>query len=93
MKLKVNYSKQTDKFLKKNTHTVTKTKVIELIKKAALVLILKESANIDLKSLHGEYKGYFRIRYRDVRIIFSILDSGEIVIVNITAIDYRGSVY
>jgi len=93
MKLIVNYSKQASKFLTRNPQVISKDNVLNFLKKAVKVIILKQEINLDLKALKGEYKGYFRIRYRDIRIIFEITEEAEIVVIDIMAIDHRGNIY
>jgi mRNA-degrading endonuclease RelE of RelBE toxin-antitoxin system len=91
MNIVVNFSKQADKFLKKNPNSLTRKKTLELVSISIRILILHEDLNLDLKALKGEYKGYFRIR--NIRIIFMIKENGDLVVVDIHAIDYRGNVY
>ena len=42
--------------------------------------------------MKGAFKGNFRVRMGDVRIVFAYLD-GDVRIVTIDTIDFRGSVY
>ncbi|MCD6595042.1 type II toxin-antitoxin system RelE/ParE family toxin [bacterium] len=45
----------------------------------------------DVKSLKGIWKGYYRIRYRKLRIIFEIYDENKTIYIE--AIDNRAKVY
>ena len=45
----------------------------------------------DVKSLKGIWKGYYRIRYRKLRIIFKIDDKNKTIYVE--AIDNRAKIY
>jgi mRNA-degrading endonuclease RelE of RelBE toxin-antitoxin system len=51
-----------------------------------------EDSSIDLKKLKGKYRGSFRIRKGDTRIIFSISKEDELTVL-VHDIDFRGNVY
>lgn len=93
MDLKINYSKQALKFLKKNTGILDLEKVRELISKSARRILAKEDVNIDLKPLKGSYAGNYRIRYRDIRIIFELDSNRWLVWAFVKDIDFRGNIY
>ena len=88
MKWTLEFSKDADKFLKKQHHV--KNDIISEIKK----LIQKfngETINIDVKKLAGNWEGYYRIRKGDIRIIFQVNIPGKTIFID--KIDFRGSVY
>ena len=92
MNLKISYSKEADKFLKKNEDNLKEEEVDGLIVEAIRKLFKTEETNINLKKLKGKEKGSFRIRKGDIRIIFS-LKKEKILHAMIKAIDFRGNVY
>ncbi|MFZ5592317.1 MAG: type II toxin-antitoxin system RelE family toxin [Bacillota bacterium] len=48
-------------------------------------------SDLDIKRLHGEHKGYFRLRLGTVRLVYTVdPEKGQIYI---DALGYRGSVY
>jgi len=55
-------------------------------------LLKNENTNIDLKSLQGDKKGYYRIRVGNIRIIFSFLEN-QLVVVSVENIGFRGDIY
>ena len=93
MTLEITYSKQSLKFLKKNNEIIDVSKLRELLFKAARRIISKEDVNVDLIPMKGEFLGLFRIRYRNIRIIFQIDSDNQITVVFVETIDFRGSVY
>lgn len=97
MILKILYSKQAKKFLDKNKAVISEEKVESLALKAVRKIVKSEDINIDLKALKGDWKGYYRIRFGNIRIIFNLenkTDESNITIVFFTnEIDYRGNVY
>jgi len=90
--VKINYSKKSDKFLKKNQSVITQKEVSELVILSLRKIILSENLNIDLKMMRGNYKGYYRIRKGNVRIVFQ-LKQNEIIIASVMTIGFRGGVY
>ena len=92
MNLKISYSKEADKFLKKNEDNLKEEEVDGLIVEAIRKLFKTEETNINLKKLKGKEKGSFRIRKGDIRIIFS-LKKEKILHAMIKTIDFRGNVY
>ena len=91
MNLKISYSKEAGKFLKKNEDNL-KEEVDGLIVEAIRKLFETEETNINLKKLKGKEKGSFRIRKGDIRIVFS-LKKEKILHAMIKTIDFRGNVY
>ena len=92
MNLKISYSKEADKFLKKNKDTLKEAETDELIIEAIRKLFKIEETNIDLKKLKGGERGSFRIRKGDIRIVFS-LKKEKMLHAMIKTIDFRGNVY
>ena len=92
MNLKISYSKEADKFLKKNKDKLKEAETDELIIEAIRKLFIIEETNIDLKKLKGRERGSFRIRKGDIRIVFSFKKE-KILHAMIKTIDFRGNVY
>ncbi|MCF6365043.1 MAG: hypothetical protein L3J35_02465 [Bacteroidales bacterium] len=92
MTVKINYSKKSDKFLKKNQSVISQKEVSELVIFSLRRIILSEDINIDLKMMRGNYKGYYRIRKGNIRIVFQ-LEQNEIIIASVMTIGFRGDVY
>ena len=92
MNLKISYSKEADKFLKRNRDNITEDEVDSLIIIATRKILKIEEAHVDLKKLKGRYRGSFRIRKGDIRIIFS-LKKEDTPIAFVQDIDFRGNVY
>ena len=65
MKWTVRYSKQTSKFLEKNSIDSLDSDIRKAIKK----VVIMENTNINIKKMKGEWKGFYRIRQGDLRII------------------------
>jgi len=57
MNLKISYSKEADKFLKKNKDKLKEAETDELIIEAIRKLFIIEETNIDLKKLKGRERG------------------------------------
>lgn len=88
MKWKIDFSKDSLKFLEQNN---LKDGVI--IDKVRLVLqkFKGESVNINIKKLSGKWEGFYRIRSGKLRIILEF--QFENYRVYIERVDWRGSVY
>jgi len=52
---------------------------------------IKNDEGADIKKLHGEYKGHYRLRIGKIRIIFKIDFEGQLIYVK--KADFRGDVY
>jgi mRNA interferase RelE/StbE len=52
---------------------------------------IKKEEGADIKKLHGEYKGSYRLRIGKIRIIFKIDFEGQIIYVK--KADFRGGIY
>ena len=90
--LQIRYERKAEKFLVKNQNKITNEEAKELIIKAVSRLAGKDE-NIDIVKMKGEFKGYFRIRKNDLRIIFSIYEDENTIVVTVANIDFRGNVY
>lgn len=91
MNIRICYSRSAKKFIEKNSDKISQQKVNELILRA-IQKILGSNINIDIKKLEGKYKGLYRIRTGNIRIIFSIR-TGVIHIVVVEDIGFRGNIY
>jgi len=88
MRWKIDVSRNADKFFTKNNLTVDEVK--DLISRA-IRYFQGEDINIDIKKLKGEWKGFYRIRSGDIRVIAEF--NFESSVVFIEEIDRRGRVY
>ena len=88
--LQINFERKADKFFDKEN--ISKGLVSGLIVKAVRKLA-GQNENVDVKHLKGEYKGYLRIRKGNLRIVFKIAEDGNLIIVTVSNIDFRGSIY
>jgi mRNA interferase RelE/StbE len=86
------FSKQAQKFLERNAPRLTRDEAEAAVVKAIRRITHEEINSADVIPMKGQYKGYFRVRIGTVRIVFAYLD-GDIRIVDIDTIDFRGSVY
>lgn len=87
MKWTVRYSKQTSKFLEKNSIDSLDNDIRKAIKK----VVIKENTNIDIKKMKGDWKGFYRIRQGDLKIIIKF--EAENKIVYVYRIGWRGNIY
>jgi mRNA interferase RelE/StbE len=87
---KIVISKQSDKFLDKNSSEV-KGKIISKIRNLRDWLENREKLTIDLKKLKGDYTEFYRIRSGNIRIIISIDNQNHII--RIQNINFRESIY
>jgi mRNA interferase RelE/StbE len=87
MKWTVEYSRDADRFMQAEAIQDDCKKLIE----GFLRKLQGGSVNIDVKKLKGRWKGYFRIRKRRLRIIFSI-DTGSRFLY-VERVDFRGDAY
>ncbi len=90
--LQIRYERKAEKFLLRNQNKITDKETRELIIKAVGKFMGKDE-NIDIVKMKGEFEGYFRIRKNDLRIIFSIYEDENTIVVTVANIDFRGSVY
>lgn len=88
--LQIQYERKAEKFFDKGK--INRDEVSELIIRAVRKLS-GQNENIDVKHLKGELRGYLRIRKGDLRIIFRAVEDESLIIVTVSNIDFRGSVY
>ena len=88
MKWRIDFSKDSLKFLEKNN--LKEDFLIEKIK-LALRKFKGEDINIDIKKLRGKWEGFYRIRFGKLRIIAEF--QFEYYRAYIERIDWRGSAY
>ena len=86
------FSKQSERFLRKNTSRLTRTEVETAVIKSIQRITHEEVNSADVIEMKGRGKGVFRTRFGGIRIVFSYLE-GAVRIVTIDTIDFRGSVY
>jgi mRNA-degrading endonuclease RelE of RelBE toxin-antitoxin system len=86
------YSKNAEAFIEKNTALLDYSTSNTLLIKAMRSLLHIESSNIDLKMLKGTSSPVYRIRKGSIRILFRY-ENGEIIVVHVETIDFRGNVY
>ncbi|MDR3625627.1 MAG: hypothetical protein P4L45_02275, partial [Ignavibacteriaceae bacterium] len=74
--LQIQFERKSEKFF--NKRSAGKDEINELIIRAVKKLS-GHNENIDLKQLQGEFKGYFRIRKNDLRIIFKVIEDENLI--------------
>jgi mRNA interferase RelE/StbE len=68
MKWEIGFSKEAEKFLKReNLRSETIGEIVKFLKR-----LRGESVSVDVKKLKGDWQGYYRIRKGKVRIIFEL---------------------
>lgn len=90
--INISYSKSSKKFLAKNQHTITEDKTDDLIIRAVKNIVYKQNENVDVVRMVNYRPNHYRIRSGKIRIIFTIIN-GEINIVDVVDIDFRGKIY
>ena len=91
MNVRIDYSKQAIKYLKKN-NKLSKEKCTLLLHLALKRIFLNELSSVDIKKLQGK-ESMYRIRYGDMRIIFSVNEDGQVLVAFVLLILPRGDVY
>ncbi|MGF1536269.1 MAG: type II toxin-antitoxin system RelE/ParE family toxin [Elainellaceae cyanobacterium] len=92
--MEVQFSKRAVKFLKKvdlQTAERVRQKIFQLYTALAEDGIIPFT-ELDIKKLKGQWEGYFRLRVGQIRVIFTLVE-GEIAILLIYDIDFRGDIY
>ncbi len=89
--ISIRFNRQSKKFILQHKSVFDIDRVYRLIINSVKKLN-NQDINIDIKELKGKFQGLYRIRKGDLRIIFRYY-KGEIHIVNIEKIDFRGDVY
>lgn len=92
MNYKIVINKTSRKYLD-NLELKTKQKILNKISLTKDWLESKSVLMTDIKSMQGDWKGYFRLRVGKYRIIFKLESNNEIRIMFIENIDNRGDIY
>ena len=92
MNYKIIINKTSSKYLN-NLDLKTKEKILQKIKSTKEWLESKSNIMPDIKSMQGEWKGYYRLRVGNYRVIFRVESNSEIRIMFIESIDNRGDIY
>ena len=72
--------------MKKNIHDEVRNEIRKFLLK-----MNGENINVDLRKLVGNWKGYYRIRIGQIRVIFKVFKEDREIYVE--RIDFRGSIY
>ncbi len=92
MRVELDYSKSSLKFLDQNSALLSRDESDKLVIKAIKKIYKISIESIDVKKLKGD-DALFRIRKGDIRIVFSSDRDGKIIIASINEIDFRGNIY
>lgn len=92
MKINLNLSKESKKFIKVHNSIISEEQLERLVVKTTKKLIDNSSQNINVKKLSGK-NNYHRIRYKDIRIIFELSEIKNQIQFSIVLIDFRKDVY
>lgn len=84
------FSKDADKYLN-NSSVKTANLILKRIKNIGEWLDDKKELVTNIRKLHGEWDGFYRLRIGHIRVIFSIDEDREIV--KIHDIGQRGDIY
>lgn len=87
MKWRIEYSNRAEKFARKNDLLAVVNELISKFLKARS----HGSSVPDVKVLKGKWKGYYRIRHSDIRIVFELDRDNKVVFVE--TIDRRDKAY
>lgn len=87
MKWRIEYSRDADKFIKKQNIRVEVTREL----KKFLIKMQGGNVNLNLKKLTGDWAGYFRLRKGKLRVIFEINKIEKNLFIE--KVDFRGDVY
>jgi len=90
MKRRYVYSKQAEKFLARNSSAINYERVEKGLTLAANKILLAEQNSADITKMEGTWKGYFRLRLGEFRVIFRLVESIPVVIF-IEEIERRGN--
>ena len=92
MNVRFVYSDQAEKFLRKNSNRLSFEQTEEAVRLALRKILRLENNNADIKRLKAEWKGHWRVRLGDIRVIFRY-ERGELIVSYITRSEFRGSAY
>ncbi len=92
MTVEITYSKSAITFIKKNSAIITKEASDHLLICAIKKLLKLSVESVDVKSLKGE-EGVYRIRKGKIRTVFRYDANGNIIVISVHKIDFRGNVY
>ena len=92
MPIRFLYSDQAEKFVRKNSDSLSFEKVEEAVRLSLNKILRRESNTGDIKKLKAEWKGHWRVRLGNIRVIFRY-ENREPTITYITRIEFRGNVY
>jgi len=84
------FSKDAEKSLRKLPPKINNL-IVARIKNIGDWLEDKKELFADIRKLHGEWEGFYRLRVGKIRVILSIDEENEII--NIHDIGYRGDIY
>lgn len=84
------FSKDAEKSLKRIPAKITNL-ILQRIKNIGDWLDDKDELVSDIRKLHGEWEGFYRLRIGKIRVILSIDEENELI--NIYGIGYRGDIY
>lgn len=87
MKWDIEYSRQADKFIKREDIRIEVRELIERFLKK----MRGESISVDVKKLKGKWKGYLRIKKGKLRVIFVVDFQDRVLYVD--RVDFRGRAY
>lgn len=88
MEWKVYFSRKAEKFL--SSGAVSRDGVLGLARKAILKF-KGRVVNVDIGKLHGKWKGFYRVRDGEIRVIMAFDFKASAVFIEV--IDWRGNVY
>ena len=83
----LNYTKVAEKFFQK--HEKVRTSFKEGIRK---LIENDHPEQVDYKGLKGKWKGYYRIRIDDYRVVFTYIN-GKVIVISVILAGPRGDVY
>ncbi len=85
--IRFKYSKKSSKFFHKHESIRDRFKA-----DFQRVMIGDHPEQVDYKRLKGKFKGYYRIRIGDYRVVFTFVN-GEVIIVSVLDAESRGDIY
>ncbi len=86
------FSRQAEKFLANPSNGISKDEVQRILVESVKKITREAISSLDVIRMKGEFKGWYRVRVGRLRVIF-LFAEGEIRIVSVDRIDFRGNVY